>query len=107
MPAGGSRSTLMIQTGGESAMQDFEHDSHQTDVFLKDFAHEMELNDQLARVNSELERFQGCEHKMRISKNQFNTSDKDPIFFLNGPYRKKTKTDACVSCNDFIFEKES
>ena len=44
---------------------------------------------------------------MRISKNQFTTSDKDPIFFLSAPYRKKTKLGACQSCNDYIFEKDS
>lgn len=44
---------------------------------------------------------------MRISKNQFDYSDTDPIFFLNGPGRKETRTGACVSCRDFVFESNS
>jgi len=71
------------------------------------FEVEMDLEQQLAQVNATLQRFAGQERMMRISKSQFDYSDADPIFFLNGPCRKETRTGACVSCRDFIFESNS
>lgn len=38
---------------------------------------------------------------------KFDISDKEPIFFLNGPNRKELRTGACVSCRDHIFEDNS
>ena len=41
---------------------------------------------------------------MRIGKNQFDLTDKDPIFYLNGPNRKETKTGSCTTCRETVFE---
>ena len=67
----------------------------------------MELETNLNQVNVTLARFHGQEKLMRIGKNQFEISEKDPIFYLNGPLRKETRTGACTSCRDFVFESNS
>jgi len=68
---------------------------------------EMEMEEELAKLNSKLDRVRGREKTMRVGHNQFELNDKDPIYFLNGPNRKETRTGACVSCRNFIFESNS
>jgi len=61
--------TLRIDTGEVSSLPGIE--GADNDGLLLDFADELELSEQLARLNAELNRFEGHESKMRISKNQF------------------------------------
>ena len=66
----------------------------------------MEIETALAKLNTRLESLRGGDKLMKIGNNQFEMSDKDPIYFLTGPNKKQTKTTACVSCRDFQFKNE-
>ena len=70
---------------------------------MDEFAMEQELE----KLTATLERHRGQEKTMKIGNNKFQVNDKDPIFFLNAPNRKETRTGACVSCVDTIFESNS
>ena len=65
------------------------------------------LEDKLEQLYAKLQRFDNHEKQLRIGNNKFDYSDKDPIFFLNGPNRKQTRTGACTSCRETVFETNS
>ena len=68
---------------------------------------EQEIEEALAKLSSRLEALRGNDKLMRIGNNQYDLNDKDPIYFIMGPNKKRTKTNACISCRDYVFKSET
>ena len=68
---------------------------------------ETEIEEALSKLTNRLESLRGNDKLMRIGANQYDLNDKDPIYFTTGPTKKKTKTGACVSCRDYVFQSDN
>lgn len=85
----------------------FGEDDDNSGTDLVDLEDEFQLEQELERLTRKLQKFSGQEKWVKIGKNKFPYTDKDPIFLLNGPNQKQVRTGACVSCIDHTFDNDS
>lgn len=98
-----SSSTTLPKIGVSAIRESVDEGLNDSFYELED---ELEMEEALAKLTAKLERLKE-QNMLRIGAKQFELNEKDPIFFLNGPNRKETRTGACMTCRDFIFEKNS
>ena len=67
----------------------------------------MDIEEKIERLNAKLERFSRPDKQFRIGTQMYEFSDKSPIFLLNGPNRKQTRTGTCYACRFEVFEDNS